>query len=137
MDNVSYPSAKLIANSPSSNCAAVGSFGNPFSITALFLCEILLIFTGIINYRIKFIKRRKYKPLGAYIPGVEFLGDRNPIHMIEGVEFMEDGYDFNHWYNTLKEIDEINKNNAVNIEAVSFVDDYQYKDNEEIKFEED
>lgn len=99
--------------------------------------EILNTRLKTMGYRIKFIKRRKYKPLGAYIPGVEFLGDRNPIRMLEGVEFMEDGYDFNHWYNTLKEIDEINKNNAVNIEAVSFVDDYQYKDNEEIKFEED
>jgi hypothetical protein len=94
--------------------------------------EILNARLKTMGYRIKFIKRRKHKPLGAFIPGVEFF-EGSIGHPIEGVEFVQDPtYDFDHWYKTLREIEDIRRKNGVNIMGVSFIDDYQYVDDSEV-----
>ena len=94
--------------------------------------EILNARLKTMGYRIKFIKRRKHKPLGAFIPGVEFF-EGSVGHPVEGVEFVQDPtYDFDHWYKTLKEIEDIRRKNGVNIMGVSFIDDYQYVDDSEV-----
>ena len=44
---------------------------------------------------------------------------------------MEEGYDFNHWYKTLYEIEEIKKKNAIMINGIAFTEDMSHAPEQE------
>ena len=83
--------------------------------------EILNARLKIMGYKITFSKKRKIKKYPMMTNAIEFMG--NPNGMVEAVEFMDKGYDFDHWYKTLDEIKEISKKLGFTIEAISFGED--------------
>ena len=74
------------------------------------------------GYRLVFSKTKKVKKYAILEPAVEF-GGNSPDSKIQAVEIMEPGYDFDHYYKTMAEIDELKKKMAISIPAVTFIDD--------------
>ena len=85
--------------------------------------EILNARLKIMGYKITFSKKRKIKRYPMMQNAVEFLG--NPNGMTPAVEFMDEGYDFDHWYKTVDEIKKISSMLGFTIDAVSFSDDME------------
>ena len=84
--------------------------------------EILNTRLKTMGYRIVFSKTKKVKKYAMLRPAVEF-GCNSPDDKVKAIEFMEDGYDFEHYYKTIAEIEEIKKKMAISIPAVTFIDD--------------
>lgn len=84
--------------------------------------EILNTRLKTMGYRLVFSKTKKNKMYASLIPAIEFA-ENSPIHMNPGVEFHESGYNYNHYYKTMEEIEEIKKHLAVLLPAVTFVED--------------
>ena len=74
------------------------------------------------GYRLVFKKIKKHKVRAMLQPVFEFY-DRSDLAPVEAIEFMEEGYDFDHWYKTLREIEEIKKKSAFMIDAITFTED--------------
>ena len=74
------------------------------------------------GYRLVFKKVKKHKKYALLTPALEFL-EGSPEDPIEAVEFMEEGYNFDKWYKTLYEIEDIRKKNAIMINGISFTED--------------
>lgn len=98
--------------------------------------EILNTRLKTMGYRMVFKKIRKIKKYAFLKPAIEFM-NFDPNHMIPAIEFMSDDYDFDHWYKTLAETEEIIKKQAVTRPAIIFtesmdhVNDLLKKDAEE------
>lgn len=90
--------------------------------------EILNARLKTMGYRIVFTKTKKKYNNAALIPALEF-GQHSALNMTPAIEFHEDGYDFKHYYDTMKEIEEIRKKMAIMIEPITFMED-----NEDIDF---
>lgn len=86
--------------------------------------EILNTRLKTMGYRLVFNKIKKNKKYAFLTPAVEF-GMNSPDAKVLAVEEMESGYDFDHWYKTIAEIEEIKKKLAISIPAVTFVDDME------------
>ena len=86
--------------------------------------EILNTRLKTMGYRLVFNKIKKNKKYAFLTPAVEF-GMNSPDAKTLAVEEMEPGYDFDHWYKTIAEIEEIKKKLAISIPAVTFVDDIE------------
>ena len=84
--------------------------------------EILNTRLKTMGYRLVFTKTKKNKKYAILSPAVEF-GINSPDSKVKAVEEMEPGYDFDHYYSTIAEIEEIKKKMAVSIPAITFVDD--------------
>ena len=84
--------------------------------------EILNTRLKTMGYRIVFSKTKKAKKYAMLRPAVEF-GCNSPDDKVKAIEFMEDGYDFEHYYKTIAEIEEIKKKMAISIPAITFIDD--------------
>lgn len=84
--------------------------------------EILNTRLKTMGYRLVFKKIKKHKVRAMLQPVFEFY-DRSDLAPVEAIEFMEEGYDFDHWYKTLREIEEIKKNSAFMIDAITFTED--------------
>lgn len=80
--------------------------------------EILNARLKIMGYKITFSKKRIKNQYPFGMNAIEFLG--NEDGMTPAIEFMEPGYDFDHWYKTIDEIKEISKHLGFTIEAISF-----------------
>ena len=82
--------------------------------------EILNARLKTMGYRIKFKKTKKKIVNAALVSPVTFVGRPG---LMDAVSFVESkDYDYEHWYNTLREIEEIKKKNGVNIDAVSWLE---------------
>lgn len=86
--------------------------------------EILNTRLKTMGYRLVFNKIKKNKKYAFLTPAVEF-GMNSPDAKVLAVEEMDSGYDFDHWYKTIAEIEEIKKKLAISIPAVTFVDDME------------
>ena len=85
--------------------------------------EILNTRLKAMGYKLIFEKKKKKFSYAALKPAVSFGGQMgNPANMINAVEFMEPGYDYDHYYKTMAEIEEIKKHLAVMIPAVTFTE---------------
>lgn len=84
--------------------------------------EILNTRLKTMGYRLIFSKIKKNKNYAALIPAIEFF-EHSPLMMTRAIEFMDEGYDFDHWYKTMDEIKEITDKLAIQIPAVSFYED--------------
>lgn len=84
--------------------------------------EILNTRLKTMGYRLVFSKKKKNKKYAFLTPAVEF-GMNSPDDKVQAIEYMEPGYDFDHWYKTINEIKEIENKLAISIPAVTFVDD--------------
>ena len=84
--------------------------------------EILNTRLKTMGYRLVFSKTKKVKKYAILEPAVEF-GGNSPDSKTQAVEIMEPGYDFDHYYKTMAEIDELKKKMAISIPAVTFIDD--------------
>lgn len=78
--------------------------------------EILNARLKTMGYRIKFEKKKKQWKPAVLIPAVLFSGN----YMSDAITFHEEGYDYDHYYETLDEIEKIKKKCAVLIDAVRF-----------------
>lgn len=92
--------------------------------------EILNTRLKTMGYRLVFKKIKKHKKYAALIPALEFY-ERSPEDPIDAIEFMEEGYDFDHWYKTLYEIEEIKKKNAIMINGIAFTEDMSHAPEQE------
>lgn len=84
--------------------------------------EILNTRLKTMGYRLVFSKTKKAKKYAILEPAVEF-GENSPDAKIQAVEFMEPGYNFDHYYKTVAEIEDLKKKMAISIPAVTFTDD--------------
>ena len=84
--------------------------------------EILNTRLKTMGYSLVFSKTKKVKKYAILEPAVEF-GGNSPDSKIQAVEIMEPGYDFEHYYKTMAEIDELKKKMAISIPAVTFIND--------------
>ena len=84
--------------------------------------EILNARLKTMGYRLVFEKTKKSKKYAMLVPAVEF-GINSPDDKVNAIEYMEPGYDFDHYYKTMNEIEKIKKKLAISIPAISFVDD--------------
>lgn len=84
--------------------------------------EILNTRLKTMGYRIVFKKTKKNKIYAFMKPALEF-GPHSPLNMTPAIEFMEPGYDYDHWYKTIEEIEEVKKKLAIQIPAITFVED--------------
>lgn len=89
--------------------------------------EILNARLKTMGYRLVFEKKKKKKRFGMLVPALEF-GQRSPENMIPAIEFMDEGYDFDHYYKTMEEIEEIKKKSGIQIDALSFTEDMSTTD---------
>lgn len=80
--------------------------------------EILNARLKTMGYRMKFKKTRKKIVQAVMMPAVEF--SNGPGGAIDAVSFMDEGYDYDHWYKTMKEIEETKKRCGATIDAVSW-----------------
>lgn len=81
--------------------------------------EILNTRLKTMGYRLVFNKIKKNKKHAFLTPAVEYSADSMKI---PAVEFMSADYDFDHWYKTIAEIEEIKSKLAISIPAVTFTD---------------
>jgi hypothetical protein len=81
--------------------------------------EILNTRLKAMGYRLVFNKKKKHKRYEFLRPALQFY-ERSPEDPIEGFEIMPEDYDFDHWYKTLLEIEEIKKNSAFMRQALLF-----------------
>lgn len=86
--------------------------------------EILNARLKTMGYRLVFSKTKKRKKYAVLTPAVEF-GVNSPDYKTQAIEYMEDGYDFDHWYKTIEEIESLKKKMAISIPAVTYVDDME------------
>lgn len=70
------------------------------------------------GYRIKFEKRKRKYQQSMMINAIEF--NDNPGTGTEAISFMGDGYDYDHWYKTQREIQEAIDKSPFNISALVF-----------------
>ena len=84
--------------------------------------EILNTRLKAMGYRLVFKKIKKHKKYALLTPVLEFF-ERSPEDPIEVVDFMEEGYNFDKWYKTLYEIEDIKKKSVAMINAISFTED--------------
>jgi len=84
--------------------------------------EILNTRLKTMGYRLVFSKTKKNRVYAALMPAIEF-GEHSPLNMTPAIEYQEPGYDYDHYYNTMNEIESIKKKLAVMMPAVTFVED--------------
>ena len=82
--------------------------------------EILNARLKTMGYKLVFRKIVKENTSPVLVPVLEFL-DKNPNEMVNVVEIMPEGYDFDHWYQTIDKIAEIEKQSPIMIYPITFI----------------
>ena len=73
------------------------------------------------GYRLVFKKKRKIKRYAMLKPGLVFRDDPNTL--VPGIIEHEEGYNYDHWYNTLDEIDKIKSQLGIHNPGILFYED--------------
>lgn len=83
--------------------------------------EILNTRLKTMGYRLRFDKKRKEMKFSFLRPALEFF-EGSDVSPIDAITFHEDGYDFEHYYKTMEEIEEIKKKSPFMINALTFTE---------------
>lgn len=82
--------------------------------------EIINARLKVMGYELIFTKKKKVNKYAMLKPALEFLG--NPNGLIPAIEFEEEGYDFDSWYESVNTIAKNKKNMAFMIDALLFTE---------------
>ena len=80
--------------------------------------EILNARLKTMGYRMNFRKTRKNIVNASFIPAVTF--GNGPDGLVDAVKFVGEGYDYDHWYKTMREIEDEKKKLPMSLPAVIF-----------------
>lgn len=83
--------------------------------------EILNTRLKTMGYRMVFKKIRKIQKYAFLKPALQFM-NKDPNNLVPAIEFVSKDFDIERWYNTLNEIDEIVKKQAVTRPALIFTE---------------
>lgn len=83
--------------------------------------EILNTRLKTMGYKLCFEKKRREMKFSFLQPALEFF-EGSSVNPIDAIEFHEDGYNFEHYYKTMEEIEEIKKKSPIMINALTFTE---------------